>query len=211
MRREYNIPELPIALFLKVGLDGIGWDAYEELVWGKSVLRFEYAYIGLPALDAQPYLDRDNPLGIGLAALMKLPKERRAELLLRARTQVAAAPASELGRYVLADCLETYFPLTNAEKQRYKQMNQPKTPDATTVEVPFELPYESIFEKRGRWKREKEILQRLVEKRFGPLSDEVREQIKNLPQERVDPLLLDILDAKSLKDLGLEDGPGTSP
>jgi hypothetical protein len=28
-----QLPVLPIGLFLRVGLDGIGWDAYEEHFW----------------------------------------------------------------------------------------------------------------------------------------------------------------------------------
>jgi hypothetical protein len=30
LRRDTGLPVLPIALFLRVGLDGIGWDACEE-------------------------------------------------------------------------------------------------------------------------------------------------------------------------------------
>jgi hypothetical protein len=30
LRREFALPVLPIGLYLRVGLDGIGWDAYEE-------------------------------------------------------------------------------------------------------------------------------------------------------------------------------------
>ena len=30
-----------IALFLRVGLDGIGWDAYEEHFWEQRIVRFE--------------------------------------------------------------------------------------------------------------------------------------------------------------------------
>jgi hypothetical protein len=32
LRRDTGLPVPPIALFLRVGLDGIGWDAYEEQV-----------------------------------------------------------------------------------------------------------------------------------------------------------------------------------
>jgi len=41
----------PIGLFLRVGFDGIGWDAYEEHFWEHCLLRFEYAYVGLPGLE----------------------------------------------------------------------------------------------------------------------------------------------------------------
>ena len=33
LRRDTDLPVLPIGLFLRVGLDGIGWDAYEEHFW----------------------------------------------------------------------------------------------------------------------------------------------------------------------------------
>ena len=33
LRRDTGLPVLPIGLFLRVGLDGIGWDAYEEHFW----------------------------------------------------------------------------------------------------------------------------------------------------------------------------------
>jgi excisionase family DNA binding protein len=39
-----------------VGLDGIGWDVYEETRWGHRLVTFEYAYVGLPALDGEHYV-----------------------------------------------------------------------------------------------------------------------------------------------------------
>src|SRR5262249_47802434 len=53
LRRDLQVPVLPIGVFLRVGLDGTGWDAYEEHFWEHRVLRFEYAYVGLPALDGE--------------------------------------------------------------------------------------------------------------------------------------------------------------
>jgi hypothetical protein len=46
LRRDSGLPVLPVALFLRVGLDGVGWDAYEEHFWEHRVVRFEYAYVG---------------------------------------------------------------------------------------------------------------------------------------------------------------------
>ena len=43
LRRDIGLPLWPIALFLRVGLEGIGWDAYEEHFWEPRIVRFEYA------------------------------------------------------------------------------------------------------------------------------------------------------------------------
>ena len=53
LRRQYGLPVLPIALYLRVGLDGIGWDVYEEKYWDRRLLAFEYAYVGLPGLEGE--------------------------------------------------------------------------------------------------------------------------------------------------------------
>ena len=79
LRRDTGLPVLPIALFLRVGLDGIDWDAYEEHFWERRIVRFEYAYVGLPALPGEGYATGENLLGVALSALMRLPAERKAE------------------------------------------------------------------------------------------------------------------------------------
>ena len=50
LRRDTGLPVLPIAVFLRVGMNGIGWDAYEEHFWEEGVIRFRYANIGLPGV-----------------------------------------------------------------------------------------------------------------------------------------------------------------
>lgn len=42
---------MPIAIFLHVGGDGLGWESHEQFCFGHCVNRFEFPYIGLPALD----------------------------------------------------------------------------------------------------------------------------------------------------------------
>jgi hypothetical protein len=43
LRRQYGLPVFPIALYLRVGLKGTGWDVYEEKYWDRRLLSFEYA------------------------------------------------------------------------------------------------------------------------------------------------------------------------
>ena len=66
LRRDTGLPVLPIALFLRMGLDGIGWDAYEEHFWEHQIVRFDYAYVGLPALEGELYATGENLLGVAL-------------------------------------------------------------------------------------------------------------------------------------------------
>jgi hypothetical protein len=40
LRRTHDLPVWPIALYLRVGLEGIGWDVYEETFWDHRLLSF---------------------------------------------------------------------------------------------------------------------------------------------------------------------------
>jgi len=51
LRDKYRLPVLPIVLYLKVGLNGIGVEHCVEKLWDLEVGRFQYLYVGLPGLD----------------------------------------------------------------------------------------------------------------------------------------------------------------
>ncbi len=55
-RDKYRLPVLPIVIYLKVGLDGVGVHSYVEGLWNLEVLRFQYLYVGLPGLDSVQYM-----------------------------------------------------------------------------------------------------------------------------------------------------------
>ena len=49
LRRKYGCRLLPVAVYLRVGLDGIGIDTYVETYDDMEVLRFQFLYVGLGA------------------------------------------------------------------------------------------------------------------------------------------------------------------
>jgi hypothetical protein len=104
LRRDSNLPVLPIALYLRVGLDGIGWDAYEEYFWDHRLLRFEYAYVGLPALQAEDYANGEHLLGVALSALMRTPRDRRVELHAESLKRIALSGDNDWRRFLLTEC-----------------------------------------------------------------------------------------------------------
>ncbi len=122
LRRNTGLPVLPVALFLRVGLEGTGWDAYEEHFWERQVLRFEYAYVGLPGVKGEPFATGENLLGVALSALMRLPEDRRAELYAEGLKRIAASGENDYRRFLLAECLEAYADLDEAQKERVQAL-----------------------------------------------------------------------------------------
>jgi hypothetical protein len=108
LRRDGQLPVLPIGLFPRVGLQGIGWDCYEESFWERRLLRFEYADVDLPALPAGDYATGEHLLGVALSALLRVPPELRAPLHAAALKRIGLSTENDGQRFLLAECLDPY-------------------------------------------------------------------------------------------------------
>jgi hypothetical protein len=114
LRDRNKLPILPMVLYLRVGLDGIGIDTVSESFWELDVLTFRYLYVGLPGLDAVQYLNGDNWLGVALAALIKIDKDRMRQFGREALERIKKAPLTGQQRYLLAACVDKYIALDEA-------------------------------------------------------------------------------------------------
>ncbi len=183
---------------IPVGLDGIGWDAYEEIFWEHRILRFEYAYVGLPALDAEQYVSGENLLGIALSTLMRVPPERRAELYAEGLKRIARSGENDCRCFLLAECLEAYADLDQAQKERLQAL-------LTTEPYREVQPIMITTYERGLMQGERRVVVRQLEAKFGSLLPQVKERVEALSLEDLQQLQLDLLHAQSLKELRLED------
>ncbi len=218
LRRDSGLPVLPIALFLRVGLDGRGWDAYEEHFWEQRIVRFEYAYIGLPGLKAEDFATGENLLGVALSALMRQPPDRRAELYTEGLKRIASSGENDYRQFLLAECLEAYSELDEAQKERLQALLQ--TEAYREVEPLMKTTYERGIEdgiergiergieqgiERGIEQGERRSALRQMEAKFGPLSLKVKQQIEALSPNALAQLQLDLLSAQALEELRLDD------
>src|SRR3954470_19684779 len=121
---QHGLPVLPVVLYLKVGLDGVGTDTVEHRFWELPVLTFRYLYVGLPGLDAVQYVQGDNWLGVALAALMRIPPGMAAQLGAEALRRLTEAPLNDQQRYLLAECVEAYLPLDAAGREAFERLKQ---------------------------------------------------------------------------------------
>jgi hypothetical protein len=191
-----------------------GWDAYEEHFWEHRVVRFEYAYVGLPALDGAQYATGENLLGVALSALMRRPDDRRAELYAEGLKRIASSGENDYRRFLLVECLEAYAELDDSQKERLQALLQTdpyqeveslmKTTYERGIEQGIERGIEQVIE-RGIEQGERRLTLRLMEAKFGPLSPKVKQQVEALSPEALTQLQLDLLNAKAIGELRLGD------
>lgn len=181
LRERHGLPVLPIAIFLRVGLNGIGIDVYEEYFWELRPVRFEYLYVGLPALDALEYLEKDNWLAWALASLMKIDKEQVAFLGAEALKRISQAPLSDQQRFLLGECVRAYLPLDDAQKQELGKLLV--TERYAGVQAMNKTIFEEGIEKgieKGREIERRSLVRERLEEKFGALPSSVDERLQAL-------------------------------
>jgi hypothetical protein len=187
LREQHELPVLPIVLYLKVGLDGIGVDVYEERFGELCPLRFEYLYVGLPGLDAVQYVEGENWLGVALSALMRIPREQTAWLGAEALRRLADAPLNDQHRFLLADCVEAYLPLDEQQQLEYERLMlgtshgglqaMNKTTFEKGIERGFEKGVETGIEKGREQELQRSLLQ-IGRRRMGPPPASIESRIR---------------------------------
>jgi hypothetical protein len=203
LRRDHDLPVLPIGLYLNVALDGIGWDVYTETFWGEDIVTFRYPYIGLPGLDAETYVQGENLLGVALSVLMKVAEEKRVKLVAEALRRIAESDETDHHRYILAECVQAYSGLDPArwEELQRELTTNPRYERAMTITKT----YFDRGREEGQLRERRALLTGFLEKRLGPLTPDVRDKIERLTFDELGSVWDQALDGKSLKELGLEE------
>jgi hypothetical protein len=202
LRERHGLPVLPIVIYLKVGLDGIGIDSYEERFGELAVQTFRYLYVGLPGLDAVEYLEGENWLGVALAVLMRIPKERVPWLGAEALRRLTQSSLNEQQIFLLTECVEAYLPLDDTQKAEYENLLKDKLGDEVTAVN--KTSYEKGLEK-GREESRQEIrtmVLHLGRKRFGNPTPETEMRIQLIDDRiKLKSLSERILDVESWDEL----------
>ncbi len=188
LRRRYQIPVLPIALYLAPGAGGIVTERYTESLFGDTQLVFSYHAVGIPDLDANAYYDSDNPISSTFAALMK-DKQTGDKVTRRLRIfgQESLRRMDASRRAYLIAFVEKYLKFNAREQADFEQRLQ--TPEGNQVQ-PIMTEYERRGVAQGVAQGKVEALRQnivvVMETRFGAVATPEWERVQRI--ESVDEL-----------------------
>lgn len=172
---------LPLVVFLKVGLDGIGIREVIDRFGSEPVMTLRYRYVGLPALPAADYLRGDNWLGVALSALMKSPKQLKVPFGIEAIQRLSDSPLSDGKKSLLGDCIETYIDIPDEDSKRFQDIlelnatGRVPVMHKTRVQIAHEEGIEKGIEKgieEGHHRGMRAAVTELLEARFGTVPPE---------------------------------------
>jgi len=117
---------------------------------------------------------------------------------------------NDLRKHLLAECYDNYYPLAPADRAEYERLAAERLAKGRGIMNGMEL-RELRGERRGearglqlgRLNAKRESLVKLLMKKFGLLPDAAIDKLESLTPEQLDDLLLALLDASSIAELGL--------
>jgi len=130
--------------------------------------------------------------------------------------RINAAPLDELGRFLLANCVETYLQLTCRDAEEMEALQAKGGTEEVRVMRRKLTWAEQIFEegeekgvekglKKGLEQGARQLLLRMLGLRFGPLSEDVKRRVDEIHSvERLNQMADQILVARSLEEMGLK-------
>ena len=156
-------------------------------------------------MDGEQYLRQDNWLGVALAALMRVPRERRITLAAEAMQRLVHCPENAYRKTLLCECVSAYLPVDEEQRRQFETLLR-NHPDAGVQAMTMGLL--DHVEERGKLKGvqegQRELLRKQLQTRFGPLPPMVEERLANWPADRLTELGTALLSAQSLQELGLD-------
>ncbi len=163
---EYKMLIFPIVLFLNMNKDGIHRDKVEHVFFDEIVMTLNYLGIGLRGLDAVEYLEKDFPLGYGLASLMK-QTQAPFEIAKQAAQKIRGSDVNDRTKDLLGDCLLSYCDLNEEQMQEvYVKLKLEPTPKLIPRNVTIFQRIEDA-EERARCTQLCSSIQTLLSSRFN--------------------------------------------
>ena len=216
----FDLPVVPIAVYLNVRGEGIGWQSRELTCWGHTIVSYHFPYIGLPALDGVKYTETSNPIALALSGLMNVSPQDRARIKGEAVWRIERLRLDVRRRAVLIQSVEAFTVLDEQQTRDYEELlKSPRFQKAREMQKTIYDEAEELGEKRGlekglkkglteglmegRREGRRELLREQLETKFGTLSSRSRRKFQQLGDEELDRLACDLLKAQKLSDLGL--------
>jgi len=196
LRLRYKLPVLPVVVYLSAGTGGLSAATYEETLFGQTILTFRFHGVGLPDLSADDYREADNPLAPALSALMQpsaLGRTLQKALSLR---RTLTSSLDEARKSLLLNIIETYLPLSEAEETEFQRLISQEQLQGVTHML-------TVYEERGILKGKRDALLKLLQYKFGEVSEAIAAKIHAIDTEaELDALLERVLTANTLADMG---------
>lgn len=201
-----RLPVHTIVLYLRGGPPGPEPSRFSEISCGREVGRLAYRSYGLSRSRAERLLLRQEPLAWAFAALARTRDGDRNRLRRACFAKIAAADElTEVGRFLLFNCVATYLELDGGAAAEYVALrDRYRKPEVEMKPITWEEKVEARGREQGKESGMREVLLRLLRSRFPSLTGQTIARVEAIrTPEELGSLAERLLTARSLEELGL--------
>jgi predicted transposase YdaD len=206
---KYRLPIYPVVIFSYSEPKRPEKNSYQVVFPDRKVLEFNYVAIQLNQLNWRTFLKQPNPVAAALMSKMNFKPEEKIRVKLECLRMLATLQLNPAKMELISGFVDTYLKLNELEETQFT--NELKQAGLVEEEEVMEIVtswMERGIEKgiqqgrqEGRQEGEKNLIIRLIKRRFKVISPELENQINNLSLNQLENLGDALLDFQSLDDL----------
>jgi hypothetical protein len=204
--RNYDLPVYPIAVLNHQRPAPNSACPLEINFPNKRILEFDFDVIDLFRMNAESYVQMQNPAALALASRMQRKSKERVGLTLDFFLNLAKTPINKKDKAFIAGFFSGYQPLNPGEALQLEMERDKVEPD-TAREAVMNLtnPFIELGKQRGleqgRYQGEADLVMKQLSRRLGTLSSAQEKAIRKLPLHKIEALGEALLDFTSPADL----------
>lgn len=199
---KYGLNIYPIVVFSYDKPKKAAPSEHEILFPDLDVLKFKYKVIQLNRLDWRKFLDTPNPVASALMAKMNIAKKDEPEVKARCIAMMLGLQLDDARNQLLTGFIDSYLKLDAQENQVFNERLDKLVPRQQKEKF---MEIMTSWEQRGYeiGKREGEVIAflKLLDLRFGNISADIQQKIRNLSEENLNEFANILLGLKNLTDL----------
>lgn len=178
-------PVHPMALFTYDTVNRTEPDTFGFPLPGFETLRFTFMPVQLRQLPWREYVNRPNALAVALAAKMGYARDERPRVKAECIRRLVLMKLDEAEEHLLLEFVGTYLRLDEREELEYNSF---------VGRLP-EMEKQAIMDRMIDWERQgqRQLLVRLIGKRFGPMPAEDLARLKKLDSDALGELGIAVL------------------
>ena len=205
LHEKFALPVYPIALFSYDQATRTEPDQYRVEFPDLTVLAFRFRTVQLNRLDWHSFAVRMNPIAAALMARMHAEPADRARLMAACLALLAKLELDPARRELISGFIGAYLRLTMEEEQEFRAELNKLEPQRREYIMEIVTGWmEKGMEKgmdEGTKQGKRDLVLRLLRKRFGSLELDAEDRIDQLSGQQLDQLAEALLDFSALSDL----------
>ena len=197
---KLDLPIYPIVIFSYDSPKTVAVNNYQINFPDFQVLRFNYQVVQLNQLNWRDFLTRTNPVASALMSKMRIAPEDRPKVKAECLRLLVTLKLNPAKMQLISGFIDTYLRLNKIEKEKFQIEigTLIKEEKEEVMQIVTSWMEEGI--ERGI-EREKNLILRLINRKFGQIDRELETEIRSLNIEIIETLGEAIFDLDTVEDL----------